>query len=151
QKCTHPEKAEDGNFVACMDYKMVGETFLPGWRVAASIITQTEVSQKCTHPEKAEDGNFVACMDYKMVGEKLWVRPRHDGDRFQPMGLPEVKKLQDFMVDAKIPRSWRDRVPLVCSPQGILWVVGYRIADSVKLTEHTEQVLRLEFKQRGNS
>lgn len=124
-----------------------GETVLPGWRVAASILTQKEVPQKCLQPEKAADGNFIACMDFRLAGQKLWVRTRYDGDRFQPLGLSEAKKLQDFMVDAKIPRAWRDRVPLVCSPQGIAWVVGYRIADSVKLTERTEQVLRLEFKQ----
>ena len=103
--------------------------------------------QKGSQSEKAENGNFIACVDFQAAGERLWVRPREPGDRFQPLGLSEVKKLQDFMVDDKIPRAWRDRIPLVCSPQGILWVVGYRIADSVKLTERTGQVLRLEFKQ----
>ncbi len=131
--------------------KIPGETALPGWRVTASILPQTKVSQECTHPEKAEDGNFVVWLDYKVAGERLCVRTRESGDRFQPLGLSEVKKLQDFMVDTKIPRSWRDLVPLVCSPQGIIWVVGYRIADSVKLAEETENVLRLEFKQLGNS
>jgi len=75
------------------------------------------------------------------------VRGRRAGDRFQPLGMGEAKKLQDFMVDAKVPRSWRDRVPLVCSPGGILWVVGWRIAEPVRVTDSTKKVLRLEFER----
>jgi tRNA(Ile)-lysidine synthase len=55
------------------------------------------------------------------------------------------KKLHEFMVDAKIPRSWRGRIPIVYSPQQIIWVVGWRIDDRVKLTEASKEILRLEF------
>jgi len=61
--------------------------------------------------------------------------------------MDNTKKLQDFMVDARIPRSWRSRVPLVCSAERILWVVGWRIDDRVKVTEATRKVLRLEFER----
>jgi tRNA(Ile)-lysidine synthase len=76
------------------------------------------------------------------------VRGRQPGDRFQPLGLQHSRKLQDFMVDAAVPRSWRDSVPLVCTPGQIAWVVGWRIDDRVKVTTATEQVLRLEFHRR---
>jgi len=33
---------------------------------------------------------------------ELTVRRRRPGDRFQPLGMSNMKKLQDFMVDAKI-------------------------------------------------
>jgi tRNA(Ile)-lysidine synthase len=55
------------------------------------------------------------------------------------------KKLHEFMVDAKILRSWRGRIPIVCAPQQIIWVVGWRIDDRVKLTEDSKDILRLEF------
>jgi tRNA(Ile)-lysidine synthase len=61
--------------------------------------------------------------------------------------MGEPKKLQDFMVDAKIPRSWRDRVPLVCYPEGILWVVGWRIAEQVRVKDLTKRVLYLKFER----
>jgi len=57
------------------------------------------------------------------------------------------KKLQDFMVDAHIPREWRDRVPLVCSPGGILWVVGWRLAEPARVTPDTAAVLTLAFER----
>jgi tRNA(Ile)-lysidine synthase len=79
----------------------------------------------------------------------LSVRGRKPGDRFHPLGMTHSRKLQDFMVDSAVPRSWRDSVPLVCSPQQIVWVVGWRMDDRVKVTTSTEQVLRLEFHRAG--
>lgn len=117
-----------------------GETALPGWRVKASILSKNDANKQLL------EGALTVYMDFKEAGDKLWVRSRLHGDRFQPLGMDGVKKLQDFMVDAKIPLDWRDRVPLVCSQQGMIWVVGYRLADGVKVTKQTEQVLRLEFK-----
>ena len=114
-----------------------GETDLPGWRVRADI-TQEVVG---------DDNGITASFDLDKVGRELVVRRRRPGDRFQPLGMSQTKKLQDFMVDSRIPRSWRDRVPLTCSPEQILWVVGWRIDDRVKVTENTKKVLRLQFER----
>ena len=90
-------------------------------------------------------GGLVAYMDGDVVGTALTVRPRRPGDRFRPLGLGGEKKLQDFMVDQRIPRPWRGRVPLVCSPQHILWVVGWRLDERARVTPATRHLLRLEF------
>jgi tRNA(Ile)-lysidine synthase len=58
----------------------------------------------------------------------------------------ESKKLQDFMVDSKIPRDLRDTIPLIDSPNGIAWVAGLRIAEWAKLQLTTEKVLRIDLK-----
>ena len=52
------------------------------------------------------------------------------------------------MIDARIPHAWRNRIPIVCSPEQILWVVGYRIDERTKVTEKTEKVVRVEFRKR---
>jgi len=114
-----------------------GETDLPGWRIRADIIQEVV----------GDDNGLVASFDLDKVGRELVVRRRRPGDRFQPLGMRQTKKLQDFMVDSKIPRSWRDRVPLTCSPKQILWVVGWRIDDRVKVTENTKEILRLRFER----
>ena len=49
------------------------------------------------------------------------------------------------MVDAKIPQWERDLAPLVVSEEGVVWVVGYRIANWARVREDTPEVLRLEF------
>ena len=119
--------------------KVPGDTLLPGWRVAATIIERAEMT------DKGDD--FTACFDLNKVGGKVLVRTRQPGDRFQPLGMSQSKKLGEFMIDAKIPRAWRQRVPVVCSSQHILWAVGWRIDDRVKVTENTSQVLRLKFER----
>ncbi|MCJ7655057.1 MAG: tRNA lysidine(34) synthetase TilS [Dehalococcoidia bacterium] len=114
-----------------------GETDLPGWQVRADIIQEVV----------GNDNGLAASFDLDKVGTELVVRRRRPGDRFQPLGMSQTKKLQDFMVDSRIPRSWRDRVPLICSPEQILWVVGWRIDDRAKVTENTKDVLRLQFER----
>ncbi len=93
------------------------------------------------------DNLFTAYFDLDKAGNKLTVRTRKPGDRFQPLGMSQPKKLNEFMIDSKIPHAWRERIPIVCSPEHILWVVGWRIDERIKVTRDTKQVLRLEFKR----
>ena len=69
-----------------------------------------------------------ADVDRESVARGLFVRRRRPGDRFWPAGGPE-KKLQDFLVDAHVPRDERDAVPLFVTPRGIVWVGGHRVAE----------------------
>ncbi|MCD6300215.1 MAG: tRNA lysidine(34) synthetase TilS [Dehalococcoidales bacterium] len=117
-----------------------GETLLPGWCVTATIVDREQMAGK--------DDNFIAYFDYDKTGERLLVRTRRYGDRFQPLGMSQPKKLGEFMIDAKIPRAWRGQIPIVCSPRHILWVVGWQIDERVKVTEETKQVLCLKFERR---
>ncbi len=75
------------------------------------------------------------------------MRRRKTGDRFQPLGMSQHKKLGEFMIDSKIPGAWRGRIPIVCSAEHVVWVVGWRIDDRAKITDNTKRVLCLEFKR----
>ena len=149
--------------------KIPGETSFPGWRVAASITDPLVAKGKSEGTSAPSDtttplplikrkgikgigliSDSTACLDFDKVDGELVVRCRQPGDRFQPLGMSQSKKLGEFMIDAKIPRAWRQRVPIVCSPQHILWVVGWRIDDRVQVTENTKQILCLEFKRAPN-
>ncbi|MBN2463404.1 MAG: tRNA lysidine(34) synthetase TilS [Dehalococcoidia bacterium] len=114
-----------------------GKTDLPGWQIRADIAQEVV----------GDDNGLAASFDLAKIGKELMVRRRRPGDRFQPLGMSQTKKLQDFMVDSRIPSSWRDRVPLICSPEQILWVVGWRIDDRVKVTEHTKDILLIKFER----
>ncbi len=120
--------------------KIPGETLLPSWRIEATIVSKEQMSE--------EDKDFTAYFDLDKTGDKLLVRSRQPGDRFQPLGMSQPKKVNEFMIDAKIPNAWRQQIPLVCSPQHILWVVGWRIDDRVKVTDTTKQILCLKFERR---
>ena len=129
--------------------KVPGKTAFPGWNVLASIVREQVAflsSRGATSTsERTCQSNLVAHFDLQKTGMNLCVRKRQPGDRFQPLGMNMPKKLHEFMVDAKIPRSWRGRIPIVCTPQQIVWVVGWRIDDRAKLTEASKEILRLEF------
>jgi len=129
--------------------KVPGETVFPGWKVIASTVGERVDAPSLRGVLSTSEGtcqsNLVADFDYHKTGTQLFVRQRQPGDRFQPLGMNMPKKLQEFMVDVKIPRSWRGHIPIVCSPQQIIWVVGWRIDDRVKTTEASKEILRLEF------
>jgi tRNA(Ile)-lysidine synthase len=147
--------------------KLPGETVLPGWRVEATIISSSVVkgkSEGANAPSEIitplplikgkgikgiglRNNLFTAYFDLDKTGDKLLVRPRQPGDRFQPLGMNQPKKLGEFMIDSKIPSAWRQRIPLVCSLQHILWVVGWRIDERVKVTDTTKQILCLKFER----
>jgi len=67
-----------------------------------------------------------------LLGQSVTVRNRRPGDRIKPIGAPGRKKLQDLLVDRKVPRAERDRVPVVVDADGrVIWVVGVAMADEV--------------------
>ena len=116
-----------------------GKTRLPGWNVVATILSREQM--------KARTDDFTAYFDSDKAGPELTVRARRPGDRFQPLGMGQPKKLNEFMIDSKIPGPWRGRIPIVSSPRHILWVVGWRIDERVKVTGTSKSVLCLEFKR----
>lgn len=66
----------------------------------------------------------------------LAVRTRRPGDAFRPIGLNGTKKLKDLFISAKVPRSERDRWPLLVDAAGtILWVVGLQADERVGSAE----------------
>lgn len=88
---------------------------------------------------------YRKCFDYDEVKNVLNVRNRREGDRFYPLGLTGSKKLKDFFIDYKVDREERDRIPLVCDGDEIMWVVGFRISEKYKITDKTEHILEIIF------
>jgi tRNA(Ile)-lysidine synthase len=129
--------------------KVPGKTAFSRWNVLASIVREQAdllISRGPTSKTgRTHQSDLVAHFDLQKTGTNLCVRSRRTGDRFQPLGMNVSKKLYEFMVDAKIPRSWRGRIPIVFSPEQIIWVVGSRIDDRVRITEASKEILRLEF------
>jgi len=76
--------------------------------------------------------------------DALTLRNWRQGDRVDPLGMGgRHKKVSDIFTDAKVPRMERHRVPIVADTQGIVWVVGYCIAERVKVTPVTRRRLYL--------
>lgn len=83
-------------------------------------------------------------IDMEKVHGPLVVRLRRNGDIFSPLGSRGKVKLKKFFIDNKVPKPVRDRVPILTDDDKIIWVVGYRIGDDVKITDNTLKALKLK-------
>lgn len=84
-----------------------------------------------------------ALLDAARALGALEVRRRRPGDLFWPLGAPGRRSLKRFFIDRRIPRSQRDRVPVVALDGRPVWIVGHRIDDRYKVTPSTAEVLEL--------
>ena len=101
------------------------------------------------------DGRFEAIFDYEKVrgafadspseAFPLTIRNRRQGDRFQPYGMQGTKKIKDFMIDAKVPRDERGRIPVLVCGDEVLWIVGYTTSEPFKIHSGTRQYLHLRY------
>jgi tRNA(Ile)-lysidine synthase len=95
-------------------------------------------------------GGRTAAVDAATVPAVLGVRSRTPGDRLRPLGLSGHKKLQDLLVDLKVPRADRDVTPLVVDDHDrIIWVAGHAIADDFRVTGQTKSVVILKLRELG--
>lgn len=120
-----------------------GEIEVDGWHITAKITRQTRNTTRITQDSASE---FTAMFDLNALGTDLMLRNRQPGDRFQPLGMNRTKKLQDFMVDARIPQAWRNRVPILCTKDHIAWIVGWQIDDRVKVLKNSGAIAQITFK-----
>jgi tRNA(Ile)-lysidine synthase len=107
---------------------------------AVGMAIRAEYSDEVT----VSDDPGLARIDAETVTPPLLVRTWRPGDRFRPLGMEEPVKLQDFFVNARVPRAERARTLLVESAGRIIWVVGYRIDEASKVTAATRRTIRLE-------
>jgi tRNA(Ile)-lysidine synthase len=112
-------------------------TFL-GWTFTWTTMTAPGEAEIMPHSPD------IVLMDYQKLRFPLRLRTCRPGDRFQPLGMSGTKKLHDFFIDAKIPRSRRPFVPLLVSGDEIIWLAGQRLAESVKLTAHTGRLFKVQ-------
>jgi len=85
-------------------------------------------------------------IDLERVSMPLFVRLPESGDRFEPLGMTgQSMALADFFRGRHVPREERASTPLVCDQTGIIWVVGHRIADRVKVSANSRRTLGLRW------
>ena len=101
------------------------------------------ITTELTDERNSTCHSHVAVFDWLTLKPPLFVRTRRDGDKFQPLGFHGSKKLKDFFIDAKIARNVRNCTPIICDRQGIIWVGGYRQAESGKVTDKTKRFLQI--------
>jgi len=150
--CFETAESETADFAETAELNRVIR--VPGRTVISDLGLEFEVEAK----GKEDFDNFLKrksrwqeAVDRACIREPLRVRCRRPGDRFRPLGVRGEKKLKEFFIDQKVPRRLRESIPLVVSGDRVIWVVGYRIDERVKVTETTQEVLSISVQKIRNS
>ncbi len=85
----------------------------------------------------------IAQVDADKLHYPLTLRRWQEGDWFVPFGMTGRKKVSDFLTDAKVSAAEKQRQFVLLSDEEIVWLVGRRIDDRFRLSESTENVLRI--------
>ncbi len=113
-----------------------------GWRMTASL---HDVGDEGCPELWLDPDPFKVALDGSAASGELAVRVRQAGDRFEPLGMQgHSQKLSDFLVNVKMPRRARTRWPLLCAGDQIVWVPGYRPAESFRRRPDSTSILLLE-------
>ena len=115
-----------------------GSVKLPGGKVEVSCLESTR------RFKPAEHNGWSEVVDADRVSPPLKVRFPRPGDRFRPLGAPGRKKVLEFLAGRGVPAAERLHVPIVADRRGIIWVVGHRIDDRVKVTRGTKRLFLLK-------
>ena len=71
---------------------------------------------------------YTKWFDYDKIKNAIQLRYRRKGDYLTVTASGGRKSLQDYFVNEKVSRWERDRVPLLCDGDHVIWAVGYRIS-----------------------
>jgi tRNA(Ile)-lysidine synthase len=66
------------------------------------------------------------------AAHRLVVRSRRPGDRFRPLGSSRSHPLQRLLIDWRVRRDLRDRLPLLEIDGEIAWIGGFAVAESFR-------------------
>ena len=110
-----------------------------GWKLNCE---RWNIASLALEEAKANDDPFQVWLDAQELSDELALRVLQEGDRFEPLGMDgHETKLSDFFINVKLPLRARDRWPLLCIGERVVWVPGYRPAHPFRLTEATRQAL----------
>jgi tRNA(Ile)-lysidine synthase len=108
-----------------------------GWRIGAEV--RPLDGQSWRRPADL----FEVFADAALVSGPLVVRTVHPGDRIRPLGMQGHRKLQDVLVDRKVPIRARRTCPVVELDGEVFWVPGVVRSSQALVRPNTRAALCL--------
>jgi len=127
---------------AAFQYSISGPGLVHIKEVNASIkLTEIKAGEL---PDFETAGRFLAFFDRDRVRFPLVIRGIQPGDRFSPLGIAGTQTVKKYFTNQKIPIDQRRQCSLLLSGGRIIWLIGHRIDNSVKVGAHTRRILKAE-------
>lgn len=120
------------------------ELKIPGTVDVAESGVAVHASLRKTAPDWSRLSQYEAVFDADRMPGELIVRSRRPGDRIVLFGSQATKKLKELLIDAKVPKAYRDRLPVVAAGDEIVWVPGLRRSATAVVNENTTGFLHLK-------
>lgn len=93
---------------------------------------------------KPKSNQMIVDFD-RLTDKELCIRSRKIGDRIVLYKDGKSRKLKDFFIDKKIPRGERGKIPLLCTNDEVVAVIGYRVAENYRVNKNTEKGLVITY------
>lgn len=87
---------------------------------------------------------YTKLLNYDRIKCNLQFRKRAGGDYLTIDAAGHRKKIKEYFVEEKIPRSTRETIWLLAEGAHVLWVVGKRISAHYKIDSDTQKVLEIQ-------
>jgi len=127
-----------------VDLNVPGSVELPDGRVLGAAVRRPAEGER--PPREDDPLSSTEWIDYEALGRpgRLAVRSRRSGDEFRPLGAGGSRTVKRFLIDAKVPKAQRARVPVIATPDGtIVWLAPLRMDELARVTSSTREVLVL--------
>lgn len=93
-----------------------------------------------------ENSNTTIYVDKNKLNFPLGLRIWKEGDVFHPLGMKGKKKVSKYLKDEKLSLIEKEKTWVLTSNNDIVWIVGKRADERFKVTDKTEQILKVELK-----
>jgi tRNA(Ile)-lysidine synthase len=111
---------------------------VPGRAEWGDVTVTAEPAERFQAPDVCSE----TYVDAECITGALEVRGPKCGDRLRPFGSPGSRKLQDILVDMRVPAAARSGLALVVCGERILWVCGLLAAEEGRITRETKSLVR---------
>ncbi|MBT3296818.1 MAG: tRNA lysidine(34) synthetase TilS [Verrucomicrobia bacterium] len=136
------EQAAQGHDPLRVALNRPGETLIPEWGLR--VVVQRSAGVVGERGESPGQLPAQASLSVAAVRRRrLYLRTLRVGDRMQPYGMRGSKKLQDILVDAKVPADQRGGIPVLECGGEIAWLPGYRIAHPFRVMDEDAAALHI--------
>jgi len=143
--CQNGKKSDDQIVVKKPDIGEKNALPLPGYGIAT--IDIMSYNEEISIPRDT----YTKWFDCDRIQEAVF-RHRKPDDYIciEQHGAVRKKKLSKFMTDEKIPVDERDNLWILADGDHCMWIPGYRISCSYKITEKTQKILAVAIDNGGN-
>lgn len=106
----------------------------PGWVALPEIGCKLRLSRQEPAPWMLRGSATRAALALELDGERrITVRSRRPGDRIRPLGCAYDRRLKELLIDHRIPRDERSKLPLLCVDGRIVWVPGVTVDEACRI------------------